>query len=343
MALEKSVLTKNSIIDLLETHYGLQIRSVEKTQPGTANCYRVFDGVQGYFLKEFQSDFSKEALNREAKLVSFLSETDIPVARFLLTVDGKPFFTYQNHLICLEEYIDGKTYGYNDFPYSLLNETARLLGKLHCALRDYPLPEDMGEEWLAAYSAESLIVQYDALLAIAARQPDDVNYEHIVSDLQYKKELAQRCNDYKKYYAGITYAPTHGDFQGCQLVCDDNLIKAVIDFSSARTLPVTWEIMRSYVQTFGDCRKNAVIDVNAFCQYVREYMQYAPLTQTDLQAMPYVYLFQLARSKYGYWQYLTTDSEDREGLLQFAFWRTAMCREVERKAKKISDALGRVK
>ena len=59
-------------------------------------------------------------------------------------------------------------------------------------------------------------------------------------------------------------------------------------------------------------------------------------------AMPYVYLFQLARSKYGYPQYLKSDSEDKEGLLQFAFWRTKMCREVEAKAETISNALLRL-
>ena len=56
-------------------------------------------------------------------------------------------------------------------------------------------------------------------------------------------------------------------------------------------------------------------------------------------AMPYVYLFQLARSKYGYPQYLNSDSEDKERLLQFAFWRTKMCREVEAKADMISNEL----
>jgi len=58
--------------------------------------------------------------------------------------------------------------------------------------------------------------------------------------------------------------------------------------------------------------------------------------------MPYVYLCQLARSRFGYTQYLTTDSEDRMGLLDFAFWRTAMCREVEAKAKDITAALNKL-
>ena len=306
---------------------------------GTANCYRVFDGNKDFFLKEFQSGFSENDLIREAKLVNFLSKNGIPVARFILTNSHQPFIVNQGRLICLEEYINGNTYGYDNFPKPLLNEMAQMLGKLHCALKNYPLPEDMGESWLASYSVDSLTTQYDKLLAAAEKRPNDSNSLRIQSDMQYKKELVRRCISYKKYYEGITDCPTHGDYHGCQLICGDCHIKAVIDFSSARTLPAVWEIMRSYVQSSAACRKNAVIDVMEFCTYVQEYMKYAPLTKTDLRAMPYVYLVQLVRSKYGYLQYLETTSEDRKRLLQFAFWRTDMCREIEAKAKIISDAL----
>lgn len=197
----------------------------------------------------------------------------------------------------------------------------------------------MGKAWLSSYSADHLTAQYDHLLTIAERNSDDPNSARIIADLQYKKELAKRCDDYKKYYNGITYSSTHGDYQGCQLICGDNHIKGVIDFSSARVLPAVWEVIRSYVQSSAKCMENAVIDINGFCTYVQEYMKYSELTRTDLMSMPYVYLFQLARSKYGYSQYLTTDSKDRESLLQFGFWRTNMCREVERNAGSIADSL----
>ena len=68
-------------------------------------------------------------------------------------------------------------------------------------------------------------------------------------------------------------------------------------------------------------------------------MRYFPLTDIDLEAMPYVYLFQLARSRFGYIQYLTSESEDREGLIKFALWRTAICREVKEKATDMVTAL----
>lgn len=339
MALENSVLTPTIIKDLLKDHYGIVVVSVRKIRLGSANCYYVSDKSRLYFLKEFQSGFEAEDLIRESNLVDFLAERNIPVARFIKTVSGKPFFVYGGHLICLEEFIDGRTYNYDDLPAELLDEAAQMLGKLHQAMQDYPLPEDMGKAWLDSYSADKLVSEYDALLKIASNTPNDKNTARITTDLEYKKELAYRCNDYIKYYDGVTYSPTHGDYQGCQLISADGHIKAVIDFSSARRLPITWEIMRSYVQSSVQCRKNAVIDVNGFCRYVREYTKHYPLTETDLAAMPYVYLFQLARSKYGYTQYLTTESEDNEDLLEFAFWRTDMCREVEKKLNQLSKSL----
>jgi hypothetical protein len=68
-------------------------------------------------------------------------------------------------------------------------------------------------------------------------------------------------------------------------------------------------------------------------------MKYALLTKKDLEAMPYLYLFQLAQSSYGYKEYLITKTENKEALLDFAFWRTDICREILQKAKEISKAI----
>lgn len=342
MALEKSVLTDEIIADLLMMHYGIHLVSVQKLKLGTANCYRVFDGNKYYFLKEFQSSFSDDIVIREANLLEFLSNTDIPVTQFYKTVDNEFIFHYQNHIICLEEYIEGQSYGYDDLPHNLLPKVGRMLGKLHNSLKDYYLPIDMSDKWLASFSAEKVMAQYDTLIDIAKNKSYDRNVVRIIDYLQYKKQLAIRCEEYKKYYNGVTYCSTHGDYQGCQLIFNDEEIKAVIDFSSACSLPVTWEIMRSFIQSSKQCRSSATVDIDAFCSYVREYMKFSNLTRADMISMPYVYLFQLARSKYGYPQYLNYDSPDREGLLQFAFWRTQICREVERKAEIISNELVRL-
>jgi Ser/Thr protein kinase RdoA (MazF antagonist) len=275
-------------------------------------------------------------VSREAEIVEYLSKKGIPTTRFYKTVSGEYSFICNNRIVCLEEFIDGTSYGYDDLPEHLLPKVASMLGKLHFCLRDYVLPGGMGMQWCEEYSSDKLISQYGELIALVG---NDRNAERIISDLEYKTGLAERINEYKKHFEGITYIASHGDYQGCQLIFEGNEIKAVIDFSSARTLPAVWEIMRSFTQTSQKCRESATIDVTDFRSYVAEYMKNSSLTRSDITAMPYVYLFQLARSKFGYTQYLKSDSEDREGLLKFAFWRTDICRELERKAYDISKAL----
>lgn len=88
------------------------------------------------------------------------------------------------------------------------------------------------------------------------------------------------------------------------------------------------ELMRSFVQTSHNSRNNAKIDLQDLRHYVKAYCEYFPLSDKDLNAMPYVYVFQLLRSTYGYKEYLLSNSEDREGLISFAFWRTKICKEV---------------
>ena len=339
MALEKSVLTEKTIHTLLLQHYNISVHSIQKLPLGSANCYCVSDGCKKYFLKEFQSSFSPDDILQEAKTVQYLDSKSIPVARFYETVSNEFVFKHDGHVICLQEYINGQTYNYDNMPEHLIRAVAQMLGKIHSALKDYNLPSDMDEKWLNSYSSAKLISQYDALMDSAKQKNSDKNIEQIIFDLNYKKQLAIRCERYITFYSGITYCSTHGDYQGCQLVFDGNNIKAVIDFSSARSLPVTWEIMRSFVQSSDKCNKTASVDISALCDYVREYMKYAPLTEADLRAMPYVYLFQLARSKYGYAQYLNSSYDNPEQLLQFAFWRTDMCREIEATAEIIVKSL----
>ena len=338
MALEKTVLDGSIITILLKKHYDIAVHGCQRLALGSANCYRVSDGKRNYFLKEFQTSISEDAVNREAELLKTLSKEHIPVSGYIQTNTGEWLFNFNNHIICLQEYIEGLTCGYNNFPSRLLPSLAQMLGKIHTALKNYDLPVDMGKEWLESYSAKKLITQYDALIKSAQAQ-DDADSGKIIEDLEYKKELALRCNEYKKFYDGITYTSTHGDYQGCQTIYTETDIKAVIDFSSAAKLPAVWEVMRSYVQSSHKSAKNAAFDIDGLCAYVKEYMKYAALTDKDIYAMPYVYLFQLARSKFGYSQYLNMKSEDSKALLEFGIWRTDMCRFVENNLENISQIL----
>jgi hypothetical protein len=100
--------------------------------------------------------------------------------------------------------------------------------------------------------------------------------------------------------------------------------------------------MRSFVQTSQESRLDCRINVEELCKYVERYCKVNVLTVQDLHSMPYVYLFQLLRSTYGYKEYLQTNTEDRDELLAFAFWRTRICKEVLEKADEIVEGLLKV-
>ncbi|MBO7177340.1 MAG: phosphotransferase [Clostridia bacterium] len=340
MPLERSQFTHDGLITHVRTHYGLSITSIRPLPLGSANCFRLSDETRSYFLKEFQSGITRNAIADEAALLETLIARDIPVVPIIPTLDGS-YVTEQNgHAVCLQEFVTGTAYGYDDFPTHLLPTLAHTLGHLHTAMRDIDLPSHRYTNWALSYRAADSAAQYDQLLEAAEEIPGDPEYPRIVEELRYKRELSWRCEKYLQYYEDITYCPTHGDFQGCQTIWNGNSLRAIIDFSDAKTLPAVWEIMRSYVQSSAKCRATAAIDAAGLRDYVREYMRYAPLTARDLHSMPYVYLLQLAKSKFGYPQYLRDNSPDRVGLLHFAHWRTAMCREVESRAEELAEMLG---
>ena len=49
-------------------------------------------------------------------------------------------------------------------------------------------------------SADSVIAKYDELIQIAESNADADKLPQLMEELQYKKQLAVRCEAYKKYY-----------------------------------------------------------------------------------------------------------------------------------------------
>ena len=338
MSLEKSVLNKDKISALLSNEYGLTLIDCVNLAFGSANCYKILCKEGEFFLKEYQSIFTTEKVNKEADIVEYLISNKFPVAGFIKANNGCNCVMCEDHVISVQDYIEGKTY-LNDLPHALLTEEAKYLGVMHSLLKDYPMERSMDYSWAKGFSSQGISQKFNALLSALDENPSDPNYEKIHDDLVFKRQLMDLIDDWKEYFKGITYTSTHGDYTACQLICDEDNIKAIIDFSSAECIPAVWEIMRSYIQSGGVSRSGSCFDIEDFSIYVKEYMKYSPLTKGDLEAMPYIYLFQLAQSSYGYKEYLVTKSENREALLDFAFWRTDICREIYQKAKAISEAL----
>ena len=337
MAIEKSVFDKEKIGSFLLREYGFHMTECHHLPFGTANCYKISCKEGVFFFKEYQSEFAVPEVEKEIALVDYLYSKDFPVAGFIRSQSGKCALLYDKHVVSVQEYLEGKTY-LNDLPHALFKDSAKYLGILHTALKGYPMESRLDEKWAESISADAVNKKYDRLTAALEKNKEDPNYNRIKEDFLFKRELFSHIENMRSYFHGITYTPSHGDYTSCQLICDKDKVRAVIDFSSAAKLPAVWEIMRSYIQS-GACSNGEAFDTDDFVLYVSEYMNYAPLTKRDLEAMPYVYLFQLSRSAYGYEEYLIDKTENRDELLKFALWRTDICREIYRKADVISETL----
>ena len=101
-------------------------------------------------------------------------------------------------------------------------------------------------------------------------------------------------------------------------------------------MPIVWEIIRSYSYVDKEC-KDGVFNLNTFIDYVKEVMKYIKLTEYDLKYMPYIYIFQLVSSTFGYKQY--NNDYSKTGLLDFALFRTNLCNYLYDNLEVISNEL----
>ena len=78
--------------------------------------------------------------------------------------------------------------------------------------------------------------------------------------------------------------------------------------------------------------------VKNLVEYTKKVAEFTELNEYDLKYLPYVYLIQLARSTFGYSEYFK-NIENKDEYLEFAFYRTNICRDLYKKADEISKKL----
>jgi Ser/Thr protein kinase RdoA (MazF antagonist) len=341
MAVEKTALNNNIISLLLSKEYNITTSNVEKLKIGSANCYKIFSFNKIFFLKEFQERFNASDIDEEACLLDFLISNHYPTTNIIKTNNHKNYTIVENRIVYLQKYIEGTTFCNNTAPNEILFASAMLLGKLHTILKGYKqLKCEMNTMWHKQFNPSKSAESFQLLIDIVDKNASDLNTQ-IYNDLVFKKNLQYKIAEYGEFIDSVSIGNTHGDYNCLQYICSDKQISAVIDFSTACYMPLCWEIMRSYVQSAPECKDGDYINIQQFKQYIKHYLNQCSLTKNDLRYMPYIYFYQLGRSKYGYKEYLS-DAENKEELLNFAFWRTKMCRYLELNVDKISEALSKI-
>ena len=134
----------------------------------------------------------------------------------------------------------------------------------------------------------------------------------------------------------LTIKNTHGDYCNLQLIYNDKKDITVIDFETAKRMPIIWDIMRSYCYMDKDA-KDGKINIKNLKEYVREVNKYVQLNQYDLKYAAHIFLIQLTGSVFGYKEY--NKDYNQTNLLRFALFRTKICKDLYKNSNKISKEL----
>ena len=329
--------TVESITKILYDRYGLTVTAAIKSSVGAGSDIWFVTCEDGKYVMKFPSESDINNPEQEPRLCEFLLQQGIPVCQFirnkddaLVSVDeaGKVFH--------VQKFLEGIMYDWHEAPDWLLTESAAMLGKFHTALKNYEgLPTGIGEGFFQYMTPERARNSYQASLEIAQAEED----AEAVADLQYRMELMQRFPNYNFDLKRLTCQSTHGDYFISQLLCGENKINAVIDWTTACVHPVVWEIMRSYVYAAPSCG-DGKIDMEEFIRYVKEYCNYAALTEYDLLNMVPLFYYQIAVCDY-YGQYYGSDAANRYIYLQQAKFSTKLMRWFEKYGDVLTTKIAR--
>lgn len=226
----------------------------------------------------------------------------------------------------------------NTGDYKKTIESATILGKMAKVLEEYEGLEDehIVEKW---FSKKSLQNGIPKMIELQKNLKEDNKYkEKFYNDLDEKikiSKILEKEFDFE-ITKKMTFMNAHGDYSVQQLIYNDKEGTTVIDFETAKKLPIIWEVMRSYSYIDKEA-VNGILNIDTLIEYVKEFSKYVTLNKYDLMYAPHIYLMQIVSSVFGYKQY--NENYEKVGLLEFAFFRTNLCKFLYEHLNEISERL----
>ncbi|MGB0454676.1 MAG: phosphotransferase [Bacteriovoracaceae bacterium] len=337
--LEKPVFETEELKKLILEEYGLSsIKSITRLSLGSAQCYELDACNEKYFLKEFQSKYDLEDLLHEEEVAKVLASSGISTSTFISTKNKKFLWKKRGKVFQLQKYIEGKSYSNNTAPNWLLRESSRMLAKINNSLKEVKsLKDGFSRDFLTPDSINTSLVKLEKLRNKIRDIPSSQILRSIEDDLVFKIKKIEKFN-LEINLNDLTWLNTHGDYSILQILITNPHKINVIDLTCASRMPICWEIVRSYSYADPLCAKGK-LSIKGLKEYVTQYMKMQSLTEYDLVNMSNLYYLQILKSTFGYKEFLSQDVEDKNALLNFARWRTNVCRWLNENNNKLCKEL----
>ena len=309
------------INQLIAQHYGFKVLSYQQLSVGAGSNTYLVETDQGKFILKNPARNEMNNPEIEPQLCEFIMENGIPVSEFIKNRSDSYITQEGDDQFHLQKFVDGSIFPFNHAPDWLMRDSAQLLGKIHATLRDFPpLPVGIGESFFRNMTPQSALRSYFDSIEIARDRGDHQSE----ADLKFRIDLMQRFEIVLPDLDELTCGNTHGDYVISQMICGENQVNAIIDWTSACIHPLTWEIMRSFVYAEPSCA-HGQITIEKLVQYILEYLKFNTLSLTDIQWMPDIFYYQIAVCDY-YHQYYSSTAENSNLFLQQAQFSTQLMR-----------------
>ena len=107
MSVERSILTKNAIIDLLRIQYNIEGNvEIIKLNRGSSNLFEINVDGKRYILKEFNSNKSVSLVEKEIRLIKYLQNGKVLVPQYIQLNDGRYYFIFNGKVVILQQFIE---------------------------------------------------------------------------------------------------------------------------------------------------------------------------------------------------------------------------------------------
>lgn len=320
--------------ELLLEWYGIRASELVRLATGAGSDAFFVRSREDRYVMKFPSSNGMNHPELEPEICNFLLGKGLPVCRFMENKHGGLLCSCADGVFHLQRFIDGRTPPLNSADGRLLDSSALLLGDIHTALTDYPaLPEGIGQSFFRNMTPAAALLSYEASLGLARNLGDT----RALEDIEFRIGLLDRIAGLSFDLGRMTLCNTHGDYFLSQLICGDGEIRAVIDWTTACVHPAVWEIIRSYTCAEPACASGE-LPASGIVGYTSRYLERARLSDYDLYAMPYLYLYQLAVCDY-FGQYYRSDAANRQIFYRQAVFSTGLLRQLDKSAAALSDAL----
>ena len=317
-----SMITIERIGNFLFKEYGLNMQELKQMTTGVGGDTYLVYTAEGKFIYKIADANEMNHPKDEPELCEFLLRRGVPVSVFLKNKSGSLVTQWdQNRIGHLQKFVEGKTFAPNEAPDWFMKEAPVLLGRIHNELQEYKeLPMGIGKDFFTYMTPENAKNSYSYSYENAKR----IGEEQILEDLEFRMKIMPKFEKWQFDLEKLTFRNTHGDYTVNQIICGEDKVHAVIDWTCACRHPVVWEITRSFFLAEPACAKGA-FDEGKFKDYTERYCSVAPLTRYDRDNLLKIYLYQLAVCDY-YAQYLGAEEARKAEYLQQAQFATHVLR-----------------